>query len=523
MVRWMLAVALVLSVWGGMSADAAGEQATPETAFLDAAWQGNTQALKDVLDRNSTVDAKFLNAQDNMGWTALIRASAKGHDAAVSALLAAKADVNGADRSGRSALIWAAKFRHPHVVRILLGHGAAVNAKDKAPGWTALAWSVFNGDEESAKDLLAHNATVDTLDTNGITPLMRASFQGYKEIVLELLEAQADVNLKDLKGNTALSQAVTKSRMAVVPLLLGYQANPNLRDNKGITPLMIAAYHCSAPMVKLLLKHNADANIVDAKGSDAINYAVVRAQQLVQPEQKLALAKIKLALRAAEAATSSGAIGIESPQDCHRTKTGCLLRKGAFESAHKLVHIDVMLSGETADSFTSLKQHALLSAVCDTLGMEAADVHLGHSLEWDGSLVQELSFAVAGEQMAPFSHAVLGKHLGGTVFEKLQHYYSTHHIADSTPQLAFSHPLAPNEDAEEAFSGLQKKKGPSLLVAGTVLVVLVGATLGATRGFKCQTAHRHTGTSKKYRSLAAAQPDVLPDEPDEPEVQVTTI
>ena len=109
-----------------------------------------------------------LNIIDNDGNTALIMASANGHDHIVDLLLNAGADPNLKDDDGNTPLIIASQEGHTEIVKLLLDSGADPNLKDDA----------------------------------GNTPLIEALVEEYIDIVKLLLDSGADPNIGDINGQT---------------------------------------------------------------------------------------------------------------------------------------------------------------------------------------------------------------------------------------------------------------------------------------------------------------------------------
>jgi ankyrin repeat protein len=166
------------------------------TALMLTAREGNS-ALLDLLAKGAAVDAR-----DRAGNTALLYAAGffvredpvyAGH-----ALLDAKADVNAANQEGETALMRAATQHEVAGAKLLLDKGAEVNARDRK-GRTALMWSI-DGPEEFdntnhlvyspaiAELLIARGADVNARDVNGNTPLKIASKRGYAKMIQLLRE-----------------------------------------------------------------------------------------------------------------------------------------------------------------------------------------------------------------------------------------------------------------------------------------------------------------------------------------------
>ena len=139
-----------------------------------------------------------VNAVNKYGNTTLILASRYG--------LAKVAGVDAANNSGLTALVRASCNGHVEVVRALLAAGAGVDAAAN-DGWTALIHASDLGDLRSVRVLLAAGAGVDAADINGWTPLIHASESGQVKVVRALLAAGANKHLIALDGVTAYSCA----------------------------------------------------------------------------------------------------------------------------------------------------------------------------------------------------------------------------------------------------------------------------------------------------------------------------
>ncbi|GIV30361.1 MAG: hypothetical protein KatS3mg028_1427 [Bacteroidia bacterium] len=172
-----------------------------ETALMWAARHGHKEVAELLIQHGADV-----NAKNNYGGTALMYAAIKGHkevaelliqhgahldlisatcigdkDAAES-LIRNGADVNAKDEDGRTALMKAAELGHKEVAELLIQHGADVNAKDE-DGETALMKAAFNGHKEVAELLIQHGADVNAKDEDGETALNWAKYWGYYDIV----------------------------------------------------------------------------------------------------------------------------------------------------------------------------------------------------------------------------------------------------------------------------------------------------------------------------------------------------
>jgi len=166
-----------------------------------------------------------VDAKDNLGQTALIRASEKRDTAAVIALVHAGADVNAADNTGQTALLAASAFGGKlETVQALIQGGADLNATDLHPGRTPL---MFTGDF------------------------------GGTEVAQALIKAGADLNITDHAGRTALMHAISSGHSEIVEALIKAGANLNQTTEEQASPLMLAAWACNPDMVRNLMKAGA--------------------------------------------------------------------------------------------------------------------------------------------------------------------------------------------------------------------------------------------------------------------------
>lgn len=224
----------------------------------------------------------------------LVQAAKAGDSATAIALLAQKADPNGAGPDGTTPLHWAARNDDVSLVKRLIGAGANVQAANRygvtaialacesgsaavvdtliaagvsadatGPyGETALHTCARAGHVDAAKVLLARGAPVDPGESwRGQTPLMWAAAQGHPDMMRVLIEAGADVN--------ARSTVVTWER----------QRTAEPRDKwlppGGLTPLLFAARQGCVPCIDVLARAGADLDVVDPDRHSALVLALM--------------------------------------------------------------------------------------------------------------------------------------------------------------------------------------------------------------------------------------------------------
>ena len=139
-------------------------------------------------------------------------------------------DLNIQDNVGFTALIKASQIRHIKIVRFLLDAGAEVNIQDN-DGYTALIWAVQKGDLQIVRLLLEAGAEVNIQNNMGDTALIWGTRIVYPD---------------GLRGNPA------NKRFQIVRSLLDAGANPNIRNNAGATAYDVALHHFNNRVANLL-------------------------------------------------------------------------------------------------------------------------------------------------------------------------------------------------------------------------------------------------------------------------------
>jgi uncharacterized protein len=278
--------------------------------------RGTTMHIRSISAMLLLGAALFASAVPAAETLSLVDAARQGDRQAVRSLLngGAKVDIAGAD--GMTALIWAARLNDAEMAALLLRAGADVKAANDY-GVTALYAAAANADPQIVEKLLTAGADANARLLSGETPLMEAAERGNLETVRVLVSRGADPNAREANGGqTALMWAVSERHFAVgdagsARALLGAGANPNdIMPKTGLTALIIAAAAGRTEVAALLLDKGADPEAVAADGFTPLHYAA-KNKEAVEMVSALLRAGAKPDVRLIQKKATVAASGIE--------------------------------------------------------------------------------------------------------------------------------------------------------------------------------------------------------------------
>jgi ankyrin repeat protein len=170
--------------------------------------------------------------------------------------------VNRQTRSRILIFMAAKKRRRRKTIETAVGSPGDVNSPD-SNGWTPLMRACSSRSMETVLAIIAGGADVNKTDDEGFGPLMCASGQGRADVIMVLLGHAAQVDAADEYGRTPLSWAVTKGDFEeAAKALIAAGANVNCTDLGGFTPLMRAALLSHVRCFDLLVRNGADTETV---------------------------------------------------------------------------------------------------------------------------------------------------------------------------------------------------------------------------------------------------------------------
>uniref|UniRef100_A0A1I8IVE6 ANK_REP_REGION domain-containing protein n=1 Tax=Macrostomum lignano TaxID=282301 RepID=A0A1I8IVE6_9PLAT len=197
------------------------------------------------------------------GDTALTSAVKDRREAVVGALLKSESlRLEDTDQIGMTPLMIAAELGASGVglAALLLAAGSSASKTDKQ-GMTALHHAAYTGCLSMTQLLLGQgNASINSTDSYGRSPLYLATSRGHVELVNYFLSKGADVHLPNKELKSPMYIAAYFGHLEIVQALLRSEADVDQPDTHKKTPLYVATYHGRTDIVDLLLRHGSDVN-----------------------------------------------------------------------------------------------------------------------------------------------------------------------------------------------------------------------------------------------------------------------
>ncbi|XP_061907047.1 histone-lysine N-methyltransferase EHMT1-like isoform X1 [Entelurus aequoreus] len=180
-------------------------------ANLDIFNEDQRTPLMTACENNYLDTVKYLiragaaiNHKDVMGFTCLHLASKLGHYDIVQHLLSRTSKyINCQDDGGWTPISWAIEHKHIEVFNLLLSKGADVNIRDKEQN-VCLHWAALSGCAEVAQALLDTQCDLNASNVHGDLPIHVAARENHFECVKLFLSRGVDLHQKNKDGQTAM-------------------------------------------------------------------------------------------------------------------------------------------------------------------------------------------------------------------------------------------------------------------------------------------------------------------------------
>jgi ankyrin repeat protein len=282
--RWRFqAISVALAFWLARSAVAAPVDAAHafdapnkegSTALLLAVMQDQLDAARHLLARGAQPDAA-----NRYHVTPLYVATLHGNAAMMAALLAAKADPNGAAPSGETLLMTSARTGIVKAMQLLIDAGAKVDAREPAFNQTALMLAARSNSADAVALLLDKGADINARTSVGTTPAFTPPCKGTgcgSEGVGINRGGLPDRGRRDpVKGGmTSMLYAAREGADAAMAVLIKRGANLELAEANGMTPLLMALLNNQLGVAKQLIDAGANVNADDFYGRTPLWAAV---------------------------------------------------------------------------------------------------------------------------------------------------------------------------------------------------------------------------------------------------------
>ncbi|PNH45774.1 hypothetical protein VD0004_g2207 [Verticillium dahliae] len=181
--------------------------------------------------------------------------------------------INAQDTLGRTPLIWATALRKPLIAQLLVDYGADTSLTDKHSK-TALHWAMISQSRDVAEVLINGSANLEARDVFGRTALHEvAKVAQSADMINLLLDSGAVLDAKDARyERTPLYLATYHGRTENMTVLLDRGADIEvLGPISGHTPLLAAVAYNRSASVELLLSRGADVSAIDNGGRNILH------------------------------------------------------------------------------------------------------------------------------------------------------------------------------------------------------------------------------------------------------------
>ncbi|XP_062593371.1 ankyrin-2-like [Saccostrea cucullata] len=248
-----------------------------QNALHDAAWSGNVEILKFLLDKGSDI-----NSARKDGKTVLHLCCLNSKIDMCKYLVNTYPfllDVT--DIDGGNALHDAAWSCNVEILKFLLGKGLDIKCT-RNDGSTVLHLCCLNSKIDMCKYLVnTYPFLLDVTDNNGQNALHDAAWSGNVEILKFLLDKGSDINIARKGGKTVLHQCCLNSKIDMCKYLVNtYPFLLDITDNNGVNALHGAAWSGNFDLVIFLLEKDLDIKSTINNGKTVLHLCCMNGKKI---------------------------------------------------------------------------------------------------------------------------------------------------------------------------------------------------------------------------------------------------
>ncbi|KZE52191.1 hypothetical protein AV540_09950 [Brevibacillus parabrevis] len=189
---------------------------------------------------------------------AFLEAAAEGNIEALKQHLEQGVDINARNRQKRTAILTAAMHDHLDAVSFLIEAGADIDLQDETC-FNPFLYACIHNKLELVQMMVKAGTNLELLTRFGGVGLTPACEKGHVDIVRELLTtSDINVNHTNFVGWTPLIEAIIlgdggEKQQTIVKLLIEHGVNVHMVDKYGVTPLELARRKGYAEIEQILL------------------------------------------------------------------------------------------------------------------------------------------------------------------------------------------------------------------------------------------------------------------------------
>jgi ankyrin repeat protein len=221
-----------------------------------------------LLSHQLQLSPRLIHLRDCWGATALHWAANFANIDAISALLAAGADVNAVCRIGDSSLSWASRSGSVACCRTIIDAGADLQHKNVYRENALMRCVSWNSTDGIVDFFIRSGIDLEVQSTQGLTALMLASRFSSPEILGMLLDAGASIDAQDYSGRSALWDTIRWNRHDNIRFLIDRGTSFLILDEDDDSILVWVAIHADIDTMSILKEAGIKSLPMDADSVD---------------------------------------------------------------------------------------------------------------------------------------------------------------------------------------------------------------------------------------------------------------